>query len=196
MNLRSTLFNSSPAIDSNNRNLPRKQNLTVFSLFYCISILSVFTWFNDMNFLKQTGEKIKQAYHLVLKCSEHLEHKVSSLRKQINGCYCFTETKLSNNTFLLIWLIGTINTTISRDLQTDYKNKTIVLERDNKAISLKFFIFHRLTNLNFWKLKIRIFLLIPRAQKLFFGEKNVVYNLDPLSPNSDSHPISPNNQTA
>ena len=102
-----------------------------------------------MNFLKQTGEKIKQAYHLVLKCSEHLKHKVSSLRKQINGCYCFTETKLSHNTFLLIWLIGTIDTTISCDLQTDYKNKIIVLERDNKAISLKFFILQRLTNLSF-----------------------------------------------
>ena len=132
--------------------------------FLCtISVLSVFTWFNDMNFLKQTGEKIKQAYHLVLKCSEHLKHKVSSLRKQINGCYCFTETKLSNNTFLLIWLIGTINTTISCDLKTDHKNKIIVLERDNKAISLKYFIFHRLTNLSFWKLKIRIFFFIPRA---------------------------------
>ena len=74
----------------------------------------------------------------MLKCSEHLEHKVSSLRKQIDGCYCFTETKLSHNTFLLIWFIGTIDTTISCDLQTDYKNKIIFLERDNKAISLKY----------------------------------------------------------
>ena len=88
-----------------------------------------------MNFSKQTGEKIKQAYHLVLKCSEHLEHKVSSLRKQINGCYCFTETKLSNNTFLLIWLIGTINTTISCDLQTDYKK---LLETENKNFLFNF----------------------------------------------------------
>lgn len=83
----------------------------------CVWIIMVSTWFNDLDFLKQTSKKIQKGYHLVLECSEHFEHKVPSLAKQVYGSYCLTEDQLSYKAFLLIWLISTVYTAISCHLK-------------------------------------------------------------------------------
>lgn len=83
----------------------------------CVWTIVVPTWFNDLDFLKKTSKKIQKGYHLVLKCSEHFEHKVPSLAKQVYGSHCFTEDQLSYKAFLLIWLIGAVYTAISCHLK-------------------------------------------------------------------------------
>ena len=79
---------------------------------------SNFTWFNDLNFVKQAAQKIENADSMLFKHCKHLHNKAASTSEVNQGSYNFTIQQLTNHNLLFVWFVCTTYATISCHLQS------------------------------------------------------------------------------